>query len=206
MKPQVDASYYNFSDYVSSEQFLSYYNQLKLIYEINPSSMLEIGVGGNILENLLPRNIKYTGYDYDKNLYPTVQGNVEHLPFKDRAFELVTAFEVLEHLPFEKFENILREISRISKRHVIISLPYANYKFQISIYLPGIHKLELLFLIPKFNRKHKFDGIHYWEIGKMGFSKRHIQKKIENVFDIKNSLVSRDFTYHSFYMLEKRNI
>ena len=53
MKPQVEVASYNFSDYVTLEQFLSHYNHLKLIHEINPRFILEIVVGGKIVENLL---------------------------------------------------------------------------------------------------------------------------------------------------------
>ena len=206
MKPQVEASYYNFKDYVHKEQFLSYYNQLILIHKIKPKSILEIGVGGKIIEKLIPINIQYTSCDISKDLYPGLVANIENLPFKKNTFDLVVCFEVLEHLPFEKFPSNLKEISRVSKKDVLISLPYANNKFSASIFLPLIHELNLTFLMPKFYRKHKFDGLHYWEIGKRNFSMNRIKNVIKNEFKIVNSFTSLDNTYHTYFLLQKKQL
>lgn len=46
------------------------------------------------------------------------------LPFEDRAFDCVTCFEVLEHIPYPVYDTVLNELTRISKKHVVISVPY----------------------------------------------------------------------------------
>jgi hypothetical protein len=204
MKPQVDATFYNFSEYVTPEQFLSYYNQLKLIYEINPSSILEIGVGGRIVEKLLPNEINYTSFDLSRELKPNVVGTIERLPFGTNVFELVVCFEVLEHLQFEKFVHNLKEIARVSKKDVLISLPYSQHKFMISMSLPFIENVDIILLIPRFYRKHKFDGLHYWEIGKRNYPMKKVKGEIEKVFTIKKFFTSKENTYHTFFILEKK--
>ncbi len=201
MKSQVDIAHYNFVDYIDKDRFLSYHTQLELITEINPHSILDIGVGGKVLEKLLPEDIKYTGLDFDFSLRPDVQGNIESLPFKNNSFDIVTCFEVLEHLPFDKFVFILKEIKRVSKGKAIISLPYANLKFKFSSYLPIVHDISIQCLIPKFYKKHQFDGQHYWEVGKKDFSMNAIKKAMEQVFTIKKYFVSKDNTYHIFFIL-----
>ena len=203
MVPQVKASFYGFEKYGDKEQFLSYYNQLKMIYKANPKLMLNIGVGAKIIEKLLPKSTVCVEFDFDKELLPDVQGNIEYLPFKDNTFDLVTCFEVLEHLSFNKFENLLHELARVSKNEVILSLPFANNKFRISIFLPLIHNLSLQFLIPKFYRKHKFDGMHYWEIGKMNYSMKKIVRIIKKVFEIEERYTLPDNTYYTFFHLKK---
>jgi len=205
MKSQVDISHYNFMNYIDKERFLSYYTQLELISEINPQSILDIGIGAKILEKLLPGYIKYTGLDFDIDLHPNVQGNIEILPFKDKSFDLVACFEVLEHLPFNRFISTLKELKRVSKRFVIISLPYANLKFKFSSYLPIVHNIDIQLLVPKFYEKHEFDGEHYWEVGKKNYSINTIKKTLEQVFTIKKSFVSKDNTYHVFFILENRD-
>ncbi len=47
--------------------------------------------------------------------------SADHLPFGDRSFDLVVCVEVLEHL--ETPGLALREIARVSKGHVILSVP-----------------------------------------------------------------------------------
>jgi hypothetical protein len=48
-------------------------------------------------------------------------GDATDLPFEDNSFKVVTALEVLEHIP--KTEVALREICRVSSEFVVISVP-----------------------------------------------------------------------------------
>ena len=48
-------------------------------------------------------------------------GDAEKLPFPDDAFDLVVSSHVLEHLP--DFDQGLREIMRVTKKHAIIAIP-----------------------------------------------------------------------------------
>jgi ubiquinone/menaquinone biosynthesis C-methylase UbiE len=175
-----------------------------MISKINPSTLLNIGVGGKVIEKLIPDSITCFGLDHDIELEPSVQASIEELPFKDDTFDLVTCFEVLEHLPFEKFESLLRELSRVSRKVVLLSLPFANNKFKLSIFLPVIHDITFQYLLPKFYRKHEFDGIHYWEIGKRNFPMKKIVEIVSRVFDIEERYTLDDFTYHTFFYLHKR--
>ena len=58
-------------------------------------------------------DISYKSVDVAEDLQPEVVGSVTKLPFPDKSFDVVVAFEVLEHLPFEKFEVAVSEISRV---------------------------------------------------------------------------------------------
>jgi ubiquinone/menaquinone biosynthesis C-methylase UbiE len=48
-------------------------------------------------------------------------GSIYKLPYKDKAFDLVMACEVLEHL--SKSGRALKEIKRVAKKNVIITVP-----------------------------------------------------------------------------------
>jgi len=52
------------------------------------------------------------------------QGSIINLPFEDESFDLVTATEVLEHLTYEDFKRGILELQRVSKKSIVISVPY----------------------------------------------------------------------------------
>lgn len=48
-------------------------------------------------------------------------GDVAVLPYKDKAFDTIVAFEVLEHL--EEVHTALSEMKRVARKNIIISVP-----------------------------------------------------------------------------------
>ncbi len=54
---------------------------------------------------------------------PVAVCNIDRLPFSDNQFDLVTCFEVVEHLQYTEFCNILLELERVSRKYIIISVP-----------------------------------------------------------------------------------
>jgi len=53
-----------------------------------------------------------------------IQASIDSLPFIDDEFDMVSCMEVLEHLPKETFVLALNELSRVSSRYILISVPY----------------------------------------------------------------------------------
>lgn len=203
MNEQVDISHYKFSDYVDPKRFASFYYQLGTIMELEIQSILEVGPGNFILKKLLPASVYYKSVDFTKNISPDITASVTALPLKDSSFEMSAAFQVLEHIPFELFPAALDELARISSKHVFISLPNAHHEFSVSVYLPAIHKISFKYLMPRFYKKHKFDGQHYWEVGTPGCYRRDIEKVINKKLKIIKSFVPEENPYHIFYLLSK---
>jgi len=56
-------------------------------------------------------------------------GNATDLPFDDNRFDVVTAWEVLEHLPKEREEKMFEEVNRVLKNNGIfyLSTPFFNF-------------------------------------------------------------------------------
>jgi SAM-dependent methyltransferase len=53
-----------------------------------------------------------------------VQGDLSRgLPFEDGRFELISAFEILEHLPPERVPETLAELARVCRGHVLATIP-----------------------------------------------------------------------------------
>jgi SAM-dependent methyltransferase len=55
-----------------------------------------------------------------------IQGSLDAIPFADSSFDCVTCLEVIEHLPLPVFEAALKELCRVSRQFLIISVPYAE--------------------------------------------------------------------------------
>ncbi|WGM40040.1 hypothetical protein AMEJIAPC_02981 [Caulobacter sp. NIBR1757] len=56
--------------------------------------------------------------------FETIQGSLESIPFPDGSFDCVSCLQVIEHLPLGVYEVALRELVRVSRRYVIVGVPY----------------------------------------------------------------------------------
>lgn len=94
--------------------------------------VLEVGCGeGEIAQRLRARWPHVTGLDLpDAGLRAAwegigdvafLHGDAERLPFEDKAFDVVVAVEVLEHL--RDPAQGLRELARVSRKHLVLSVP-----------------------------------------------------------------------------------
>lgn len=201
---QVDKSAYAFGRYSGEDRFASYHVQLRELFACAPASVLEIGVGEGVVGDYLRRNtaIAYTSLDIANDLHPDHVGDVRALPFPDAAFDVVCAFEVLEHLPFEDFERALRELVRVSKGSIIISLPHFGPPVRFLLKVPFLPEIRFAFKIP-FPRTHVFNGEHYWEIGKRGYPLSRIRAAMRRHAIIIKEFVPFGNQYHRFFVLYK---
>jgi ubiquinone/menaquinone biosynthesis C-methylase UbiE len=201
---RIDKEHYDFSKYVNKDRFMSYYYQLKFIYEIKPKNILEVGCGNKFLKNILKDHFNYKTLDIDSKLNPDYLGNVMEMPLKNSSFDLICCFQVLEHLPFHDFEKSLKELFRVSKRDVLISLPFSKIDLKAEIKLPFLKNKRIKMCISRFYKEHKFDGQHYWEIGKKGYSLKKIKTIIKKYFIIEKIINPYENTYHIFFKMRKK--
>ena len=93
-------------------------------------SVLDIGCSDQQLKRHLPPNTEYIGLDYwDTAIYryktrPSVFGDAQHLPFRNKSIDTVVMLEVLEHIPDP--EKVFKEIGRVlkPKGRLIMSMPF----------------------------------------------------------------------------------
>jgi len=200
--PQVDKSQYTFDKYAFEGRFVSYYWQLKEVLAQKPSSILEIGVGDRVFGSFIKNNtpVAYTSVDVAEDLHPDVVGSILKLPFADKSFDVACAFEVLEHLPFEQFDLALKELFRVARSHVVISVPHFGPMISFAFKIPFVPLLRFAFKIP-LSKKHIFNGQHHWEMGKRGYSVSLIRKKLSSHGELLRDFVPFGSSYHHFFVL-----
>jgi hypothetical protein len=109
----------------------------------------------------------------------------------------------LEHLPFDQFELAIQELSLICSNTCIISLPQNHIPIYLRI---GIgYNINKIFCLYRFWNKHQFDGVHYWKLGGMNYSKQKIKRILSKYFDIANDYTVKENTYHHFFICKKKN-
>lgn len=194
-------------DYNSKKRWMSYWFQIDEILETKPKKILEIGTGSGAVNDYLRRaGYKITVCDIDKKLKPDVIADVKNLPFKENEFDFILCAQVLEHMPFSDFQLSLKNLFRVTKRWVLITLPdYSIFNFFISFKLiPFIPKITKTIKV-KLPVKHIFDGNHYWEIDKKGYPLKKIKSAIKQAgFKIVKNYTPDENPYHHFFVLSKR--
>lgn len=97
----------------------------------NVKKILEIGSGdGLILNTLKEAGYDPVAFDISRNALKhiqgskLVQGTASQLPFSSNSFDLVLACEVLEHIPNHIYKSVLEEIIRVTKKYILITVPY----------------------------------------------------------------------------------
>jgi SAM-dependent methyltransferase len=206
MKTQVEPGHYFSSAYDTKERFCSYWHQIHEIIQLKPGEVLEIGTGNGFVSKFLKeRGVNILTFDIDSKLKPDFVGSALYLPFQNKSFDVIVCCEVLEHLPYEDACKTLSEIGRVTRHSVILSLPDANYFYRIYIHVPKIKEIKKLVPLPRIKTPiHKFNGEHYWEIGKAGYPLKKIitdiqtpQLRLERTFRV------YEIPYHRFFILRK---
>jgi hypothetical protein len=204
--PQVSSTHYRFLQYESAERYASYWHQIYAILSLEPRNVLEIGIGSGLTQYVLDRaGIPVVTADIDKDLAPDYQADVRNLPFKDSAFDVVAAYQILEHLPFSDFDGALLELRRVSGRYVCISLPDSGIYLRFNLHLTGKFRCDRWIDLTKVMRKaHVPGGEHYWEINERGFELDTVRSAIGKAgLTIRNEVRLRENMYHRLFILEK---
>ena len=190
--------------------FLSYYYQVKFIHECKAKDVLEIGVGNKTLINYLRQhNINAVSCDTVEKFRPDHIGDIRNLPFEGNSFDVVCAFQVLEHLPWNEVEKALQEMARVSRKHVIFSIPYTPVSIELALRSSLLYRLirkweaRIFINLALITRPWKYDGVHYWEMGKKNYPRKKIRTLLRKHFRILKEKRT-DFSYQYFFVLEKK--
>lgn len=191
--------------YFSPERLGQYYFQLNAVREAAAKKVLEIGKGPGVVAHVLQQTgIDFITCDADPDLSPDVCGDVRKLPLPDDAVDFSLCCQVLEHLPFSDFTTALRELKRVTRGQILISIPYASRVIYAQYKLPGGRRNSWVVHFPWLPPKGAMTPEHQWEQGRPGSSPRQVREAIRSA----GLIIQADFSpvespKNQFFLLTK---
>ena len=132
-----EKEYYESAEFWEGEMLQDPANRLRIKFtsEDIPSDVLSIadlGCGNGVFVNYLKENKSHLDImAVDRSITALrfvktnkIAGNINDIPLADASYDCVSCLEVIEHLPLPIYKQSLKELSRISKKYLIISVPY----------------------------------------------------------------------------------
>lgn len=94
--------------------------------------MADIGCGNGVfIKNITQKrsNIRTVGIDRSEEALKYVDGeklvgDISDIPAQSDSYDCVTCLQVLEHIPTNNYNLALAELSRVSRKYIIIGVPY----------------------------------------------------------------------------------
>lgn len=208
MEVQVKKEHYSFDKYVGKMRWMSYYYQIYETLKVQGNDILLIGCGDNLVRDILKNQGKNVEtLDFDKSLNPDIHGSVTDLDkLLNKKYDAIVCCQVLEHIPFEKFESIVKQMRMYAKEKVIISLPSRNLAITFRMRIPYFGDKSLIIPIHRFWEKNysiekQGFGEHYWELNTKITKIKQVDKIFQKYFIIEKRYIVLENTYHVFYIL-----
>lgn len=103
-------------------------NVIKSIIPPDVKTIADIGCGNGIITHSFDERFIIVGVDRSRTAlksfrFRKINGDISHIPLKERSVDLVISSEVLEHLPGENLFFAVTELKRISRKYIMITVP-----------------------------------------------------------------------------------
>lgn len=214
--------YRNFTNDVRphrKQEWESLYHQVAVPVALNDvQTVLEFGPGRGLLGAMLKHyGLNYASSDVvDMGAKPDFNYPIMDFPLGNK-YDLVCAFQTLEHNPPEHLLPHLKKMTDLSNKYVFVSLPYSGRwaSFRFNLGLPGLRKnIERAFtwyrLKPPVRpleqyRVSKTPYSHHWvEIGDTGYKKEDLRTMAKTIgLKVAKEFHSNSYPYHYFVLFEK---
>lgn len=202
---QVKKNHYEFAKYLTKARWNSIWHQLDEVIKLQPQTILEIGPGPGLYKSVLKQlGFHIETLDFAPDLQPDHVGSATDIPLEDNSFDVVCAFQMLEHLPYEESLKAFYEMTRVSRKHIVISLPDSEPVWRYHIKIPKIGSYDFHIRVPFSKVKpHIFDGEHYWEVNKKGCELEKIINDFSSICRLKVTYRVPENPYHRFFVFEQ---
>lgn len=212
MKPQTDRSHYD-EAYYERRRLYSVGVQAEVLWTLRPVSVLEVGPGRGVFAAFFRQlsGARVVTLDIDPTLRPDVIGSVFELPFDAGAFDAAACFQMLEHLPFERFGPALSEMRRVAKVGMALSLPDCSLALTLRLGIRNPRKDGLVgawtvqpgsWALRRFKTVPNSAG-HYWEIGRKGTPLSVVRRAIaQSGWKVEKEFRTAENAYHRFFVLK----
>lgn len=109
-------------------------NKVNLLHGMIPpgvKTILDVGCGNGAITNEFMSDYWIVGGDRSWMALQylqtqSIQLSADHLPFRNRSFDLVMSHQVLEHLPEGVFQQAIAELNRVARQYLLVSVPYKD--------------------------------------------------------------------------------
>lgn len=158
-----------------------YWQQINLVLKElqKGDTILEIGPGSGFVSNYLrSKGFNVTTLDIDEQKSPDILANIVEYTFPDK-YDHVLAFEVFEHIPFDKFTDILSKLRKTVRKNLFFSVP-RNYKIWFSgdMIIPYFRNVSFTF---KAKRRKIITENHFWELDYKNYTLKNLSILIKDL-------------------------
>lgn len=113
------------------------------------TSLLDVGAGNGVFLGMVESgrsDIACVGLERSATAIesavcnsPLVPGEITALPYAPREFDVVSALDVIEHIPFGVYEKALTELSRVAGQYILLNVPYKENRLSVVCTYCGCH-------------------------------------------------------------------
>ncbi len=154
--------------YFSLEQLWSFSEQIYHLRRAEARRIIEVGVGNGFVSGFLrTMGLEVLTCDINPNLKPDLLVSVTdlHKHVQPGDYDLISCCEVMEHMPFEHFEETMQAFSRLADK-LFLTVPVYGWKFGLSVKLSFMSRVRWIsrwFAWPA--GSYRMIPMHFWEVG-----------------------------------------
>lgn len=213
----IPPDYYDFSFYVTKERMITYWHQVDEILAKRPDKVLEVGIGRGIVSSILKSyGISTITADINESLGPDVVVSITELStgFKSGEFPFVLCARVLQHLPFSEFERALWQLSYVTGKYVLLTLPVETMRLYLRFRITGGRPVTLSIPVPLILKRILQQALkltdrsktqNFWKINqRREVSMSNVCRIIRKYFHIEKAYKVPEDMSHAFFVLRKK--